>query len=618
LPEAINLMPNGNQEITISFQPPHRTDSYAQEYPVTIYATSLNNPEERASAECTLTVEPYGQVQSQLRPEEGRSGQPMRVELNNESNLQQTVRLTWSDSGELLDFEPERGTAIQLQPGASETVHFVPTVRQRPWFGGQKNHSIAVSVTQSGRQGSQDLNGIVHSRGLVPGWVPPLLLGSLAVIVAGLVFGLGRFPQAPTVLSTPTPLVQEPIVAEPSLAIPAAPTPDVQVTQAAQQTANAQAVALAAQQTADAQSALPAQQTADTQQTATAQSALAAQQTADAQQTASAQQTTNARSALSAQQTAESKSVVAAQQTADAGCEILPDQLDLRSGPGNTYDPPINVLPAGTKVQVLSFIPHGFPSGQWAEVRVRDTGQQGWMNLASLGCTVNMATVPIGVIPPTPTVDVRPTLTLIAQQTVATGSTATVIAAVTATAVEIEARATALEQERRATAAIAAAATATAAEVQARATALEAERQAAAVAEKTRIAQSNRLWSISGVMKMRDDETFGGDERGEHTVSDRRFLTSSQNLQVYDIQGCTGGEVRGEIHIQLSLQAGGVIQALVRLRYYEGTSCGTNDLERTFEEVYSIRPNQPTNVQIKLSDGDGDVDFQFTMSNTNG
>jgi len=315
LPEAINLMPNGNQEITISFQPPQRTDSYAQEYPVTIYATSLNNPEERTSAECTLTVEPYGQIQSQLHPEEGRSGQPMRVELNNESNLQQTVRLTWSDRGELLDFEPERGTAIQLQPGASETVHFIPTVRKRPWIGGQKNHSIAVRVTQSGRQGSQNLNGVVHSRGLVPGWVPPLLLGSLAVIVAGLVYGLGQFPQPETVLSTLTPLVQEAIAPDTSLAILAAPTPDAQATQAAQQTADAQATAHAVQQTADAQAAAATQQVVNAQATVVVKQTFDAQATIDTErQNADNQATVNAiKQAADTQAT-----VVAVQQLADA------------------------------------------------------------------------------------------------------------------------------------------------------------------------------------------------------------------------------------------------------------------------------------------------------------
>jgi len=288
---TVSTMPNGTAEETISLQPPQTPSTHAQEYPAMVRAVNRDNPAQTTAAEFTLTVKPFGTIQSQLRPQKGRSGEPMRVELANQSNRPETVQLSWSDSGEQLAFDPAQGAEIRLNPGESQTVNFVPTLRKRPLVGGSKNHSIAVQVVSPESNSSQSLMGTVSSRGLAPAWVPPLLVGLLGVIAAGLVFGLDRIPStSPAVVTGPTPGIVTPVETEAdTVAQVPTQTPDLAATEAAQQTADAE-VAAEAQHTADAQATAKTEALNATATAGDAQAAATAQAKANAEATATAEQ----------------------------------------------------------------------------------------------------------------------------------------------------------------------------------------------------------------------------------------------------------------------------------------------------------------------------------------
>ncbi len=53
----------------------------------------------------------------------------------------------------------------------------------------------------------------------------------------------------------------------------------------------------------------------------------------------------------------------------------------------------------------MSFVAHGFPSGQWIEVQVVSNGRQGWVGAGQqfVACNLDLASLPAGVPPPTPT-----------------------------------------------------------------------------------------------------------------------------------------------------------------------------------------------------------------------
>lgn len=76
-------------------------------------------------------------------------------------------------------------------------------------------------------------------------------------------------------------------------------------------------------------------------------------------------------------------------------CTILQD-LNLRSGPGTAYRPPILVLPGNSVVTPLGFNPTGIPGGSWVYVEVSPGGQKGWVSAGNqfVSCDLNLASLP--------------------------------------------------------------------------------------------------------------------------------------------------------------------------------------------------------------------------------
>ncbi|MCJ7549999.1 MAG: SH3 domain-containing protein, partial [Anaerolineae bacterium] len=85
-------------------------------------------------------------------------------------------------------------------------------------------------------------------------------------------------------------------------------------------------------------------------------------------------------------------------------CFTASGSLNLRSGPGTVYDPPIASLPAGAEVKPLAYSAVGYPDDQWVKVQVVGSGEEGWVASSFLaGCNVDVAGLGGATIPPTPT-----------------------------------------------------------------------------------------------------------------------------------------------------------------------------------------------------------------------
>ncbi len=86
-------------------------------------------------------------------------------------------------------------------------------------------------------------------------------------------------------------------------------------------------------------------------------------------------------------------------------CEVMSAGLNLRGGPGTVFNPPLRTLPQGAALTPLSFVSRGFPSGQWIEVQVDAGGQRGWISAGAqfVACNLDVASLPAGSAPPTPT-----------------------------------------------------------------------------------------------------------------------------------------------------------------------------------------------------------------------
>ncbi|MEZ4735338.1 MAG: SH3 domain-containing protein [Caldilineaceae bacterium] len=90
-------------------------------------------------------------------------------------------------------------------------------------------------------------------------------------------------------------------------------------------------------------------------------------------------------------------------------CTVRQEGLNLRSGPGMIYEPPIGALPAGATLRMVA----RNSNSSWLQVEVLPGRQTGWVAAGAeyIQCNSPVARLLVGVIPPTPTPQPTPTLT---------------------------------------------------------------------------------------------------------------------------------------------------------------------------------------------------------------
>lgn len=83
-------------------------------------------------------------------------------------------------------------------------------------------------------------------------------------------------------------------------------------------------------------------------------------------------------------------------------CIVLQD-LNLRSGPGTAYNPPVTFLEKDTPFTPIGFNPVGVPGGSWVQARVDSINKIGWVSGGSqfVSCNINLDSLPeVAVAPP--------------------------------------------------------------------------------------------------------------------------------------------------------------------------------------------------------------------------
>ncbi|HEX9840602.1 MAG TPA: SH3 domain-containing protein [Anaerolineales bacterium] len=87
----------------------------------------------------------------------------------------------------------------------------------------------------------------------------------------------------------------------------------------------------------------------------------------------------------------------------NVSCTVLQD-LNLRSGPGTAYNPPLAVLKEGTEFVPIGFDPQGIPGGPWVQAQIEGISQPGWVSAGSqfISCNLDFASLPVVEVPPPP------------------------------------------------------------------------------------------------------------------------------------------------------------------------------------------------------------------------
>lgn len=91
-------------------------------------------------------------------------------------------------------------------------------------------------------------------------------------------------------------------------------------------------------------------------------------------------------------------------------CTVVANFVNLRTGPGTSYNPPLAQLPQGARLNPQAFVAKGNPGGRWVQVQVQASGQTGWVAAEGqyISCNVNVANLPPGTAPAPPTVPPPP------------------------------------------------------------------------------------------------------------------------------------------------------------------------------------------------------------------
>lgn len=215
---AVLLAPGQQQEVTLTIQPPISDQARAGRHPFRILVNSRGAPGQVAEAACVLTIAPLTRFRGELQPQRVEAGQPARVVVENQGNIQQTFTVGLQSSGGEVAFEPEEVAPLRVPPGEMGLVEFVARPRSRPFLGGEVSLPFTARVQAPDQQG-RNLSGELVTRGLVPGWLLPAvgvaLLALIAILVLVAVLGGG---------TDATPTQGPPTEAPPAVATEAPPT----------------------------------------------------------------------------------------------------------------------------------------------------------------------------------------------------------------------------------------------------------------------------------------------------------------------------------------------------------------------------------------------------------
>lgn len=224
------LSPGQQQEVALTIQPPHSVEGGAGRHPFRILAASQAVPGQVAAADCILTIATFSQFRSELRPERIETGEPARLTVENQGNIQQAFTLTWQSPDDGLSFEPAPTQELRVPPGEVAMAEFRAKPRSRPLFGGERIWPFTARV-QAADGERQNLTGEVVGRALIPPWVlPAVLVVILAIASIWILFTVlggsaeeGVPPEAPA--ATATPVEEQPAPTQPPPEQPTEPPP---------------------------------------------------------------------------------------------------------------------------------------------------------------------------------------------------------------------------------------------------------------------------------------------------------------------------------------------------------------------------------------------------------
>ncbi len=185
-PPAVQMMPGDQKDVTTVIRPPQEPKSRAGLYSLIIKVTSQDSVDQFVEVKAALTVTPFTKFRSELYPQKIKNGQASQLKVYNLGNSPSGFSLDWQDRGNELNFQPPQAK-LQIPEGQAAIMEFRPSTRQRRWFGSAQSHPFTARIS-SEKGEIQTQNGEVISKGIIPVWLPPIMIMLCCILIAAAAF----------------------------------------------------------------------------------------------------------------------------------------------------------------------------------------------------------------------------------------------------------------------------------------------------------------------------------------------------------------------------------------------------------------------------------------------
>lgn len=168
------LAPGAQKEVTLTILPPRDAQSKAGRHSFKLIVTSQEAPDQSASVDATLTMAAFSRFSCEIKPPQVEAGEEASLLVSNQGNFQESYTVTWQSENDSLEFSPDAVQTVQVPAGGTSAAQFVPDLRQRPIFGGERSYPYSVLV-QSSEKETLTVGGDVQGKAMIPIWVIPVV-----------------------------------------------------------------------------------------------------------------------------------------------------------------------------------------------------------------------------------------------------------------------------------------------------------------------------------------------------------------------------------------------------------------------------------------------------------
>jgi len=191
-PSTVYLVPFGaapsgyEQEVEIRFHPPRAPEAEARSWPIMVAAASRATGDETGSGRAALEIEPFLEIESELRPERagGRRYAGFALAVRNKGNTPADVAVVATDPDNAIRFDWDQ-QELKVGPGKREPTTFKARPPKQIIFGRPLDRRFQVDARVPGTDvAAFPRQGIMRQKPWFPWWLLPAILMIGAALAA--------------------------------------------------------------------------------------------------------------------------------------------------------------------------------------------------------------------------------------------------------------------------------------------------------------------------------------------------------------------------------------------------------------------------------------------------